>query len=65
MRYQEERQHKKQANFNLALVLGGELALFIVHRLELLLGAAFRVFFLKDPYSRIDYSLSLGVRITF
>lgn len=49
---------------NVGLVLGGELDLFIANRLELLLGAAPRIFFLKDPYNRIDYYLNIGIRIT-
>ena len=63
--YQEQRQKKERHNFNVGLVMGGELELFFLYRYELLLAAGPRVFFFDNPYGRLDYYLSLGLRLTF
>jgi hypothetical protein len=64
--YESIKIKKKDKNsFNLGLSLGGETSFFLFHRLELLLGAGGRICFLKSPCGRLDYYLTLGLRITF
>ena len=56
---------KRRYNANVGVVLGGELAVFVLHRIELLLGGGGRLFFLKSPYGYSDYFLGVGVRYSF
>ena len=63
--YRPKNQKQNCTNFNIGLALGGEIELFLIRRFEALLAGGARIFFLKSPYGKIDYFLSLGGRFSF
>ena len=56
---------KKGYQFNVGMALGGELEVFLIHRLAFLCSGGYRLFFLKSPYGRSDYFLGAGLRFSF
>jgi len=63
--YRLKKKKENDSHFNIGLVLGAEIELFLMRRLEVLLAGGSRIFFLKSPYGRLDYFLGLGFRISF
>ena len=63
--YRPKKQKEDCSNFNIGLALGVEIELFLMRRFEALLAGGSRIFFLKSPYGKVDYFLSLGVRFSF
>ena len=63
--YWHKKQQKSNNNFNIGIVLGGELELFLVRHWAALLSGGSRIFFLNSPCGKMDYFLSFGMRITF
>lgn len=64
-RYRLKKKKEYDSNFNIGLVLGGEIELFLMRRFEVLLSGGSRIFFLKSPYGMLDYFLTLGFRVSF
>ncbi len=66
-RYQQKKKKEKEydSNFNIGLVPGIEIELFLMRRFEVLLSGGSRIFLLKSPYGKVDYFPSLGVRFPF
>jgi hypothetical protein len=64
-KYRLKKKEEDDSHFNMGLVLGAEVELFLFRRLELLLAGGSRVFFLESPFGKVDYFLSLGFRISF
>jgi hypothetical protein len=64
-RYRLKKKKEDDNHFNMGLVLGAEIELFLLRRLEVLLAGGSRVFLLKSPFGKVDYFLSLGFRISF
>ena len=55
---------KKEHYFNVGLVLGLEMEVFVRKRLALLLGGGPRLLLRNNPFGKIDYALTLGANIT-
>ena len=64
-RYRLKKKKEPESHFNMGLVLGAEIELFLWRRLEVLLSGGSRVFFLNSPFGKVDYFVSLGFRISF
>lgn len=64
-RYRLKKKKEDDSHFNMGLVLGAEIELFLLRRLEVLLAGGSRVFFLKSPFGKVDYFLNLGFRVSF
>ena len=60
-----KKQKEDCSNFNIGLALGVKIELFLIRRFEALLAGGSRIFFLKSPYGKVAYFLSLGVRFSF
>ena len=64
-RYQENRLESTHKNFNVGLLVAGEVEVYIVRNLVLVLQAGPTLYFLKTPYKKLDYHLSIGLRMDF
>ncbi|HAN49846.1 MAG TPA: hypothetical protein DCQ08_02395 [Amoebophilaceae bacterium] len=64
-RLKKKKEKEYDRNFNIGLVLGGEIELFLMRRFEVLLSGGSRIFLLQSPYGMLDYFLTLGFRISF
>ncbi len=65
IQYKENKLNSNQSNFNVGIALGGEVELFLMNNLELLFGGGPVVFLLKDAYNRVDYYLTVGLKVNF
>ena len=57
-------QLNKEQQFNIALALGGELAFFLLHRLEVVGSGGMRYFFRDSKAGSLGYFLGAGLRFT-
>jgi len=63
--YSDEFIKLKESNFNVGLIVGGEMELFLTSNIELIASGGPTILFLKNKYGRLGYVLSIGLKFNF
>ncbi|MHB9147572.1 MAG: hypothetical protein ACYC2U_04020 [Candidatus Amoebophilus sp.] len=63
--YQNKVINLKETSFNVGLIVGGEIELFLTSNIELVASGGPTILFLKNKYGRLGYVLSIGLKFNF
>jgi hypothetical protein len=63
--YQNKVINLKETSFNVGLVVGGEVELFLTSNIELIASGGPTILFLKNKHGRLGYLISIGFKFNF
>jgi hypothetical protein len=61
----DQKSTKPYSGFNVGVVLGGEVEIFVLGAIELVFSGGPILYFLKDPFERFSYYVNAGIKFNF